>query len=113
MTAYSSATLSPQIADAVRAVLAGDDLPAVAARFGLAASDLQAMLTIYHAGGKAAVLASQSRGHWYAARIAFASGPQPEKTMARVVGPALDALRTGQEQLDWWFRRAPRHWHLY
>lgn len=101
-----------QLVDAVRAVLAGEDLPDVAARSGLKAADLQAAVGVYHDGGKAA-LQALSASTWYSVRITFAGRGQEENLMATVVGPALDTLRAGSKPIGWWFARGYPAWSIY
>ncbi|MDT3446608.1 MULTISPECIES: hypothetical protein [unclassified Pseudofrankia] len=72
----------------------------MAARSGLPAADLQAALGVYHAGGKAA-LQEQSASRWCAVHITFAGQHQAEHTMATLVAPALDTLRTGRGRVGW------------
>jgi thiopeptide-type bacteriocin biosynthesis protein len=111
-TAKPAATPVGQVADAVRAVLAGEALPEVAARTGLPAADLQAALAVYHAGGKRAV-ETRSAGRWHAVRIVFADRAQAETTMATIVAPVLDTLCASRRSVGWWFRREPHAWRIY
>jgi thiopeptide-type bacteriocin biosynthesis protein len=98
------------LVDAVRAVLAGNPLPDVAARSGLPAAELQAALTAYHQGGSAA-LAGRAADRWYVVRPVVADQRRAEQTMARVVGPALDTLH--QDPAGWWFLPEPPGWRVY
>ncbi|ONH22028.1 thiopeptide-type bacteriocin biosynthesis protein [Pseudofrankia asymbiotica] len=88
-----------------------EDLPDVAAHSGLPVADLQAALGVCHAGGKAA-LQDRSASSWCGVRITFADQDQAEQTMATLVGPAPDTLRTGS-QFGWWFARGHPAWSLY
>jgi thiopeptide-type bacteriocin biosynthesis protein len=111
-THHPPAAPSGQLVDAVRAVLTGENLPDVAARSGLPPADLQSALDVYHAGGKAA-LHEQAASRWCVVRITFASHDQAEQTMATLVAPALDTLRTGRSPVGWWFTRGHPVWNLY
>ncbi|ABD11217.1 hypothetical protein ThrDRAFT_03910 [Frankia casuarinae] len=111
-TAKPATTPAGQVAEAVRAVLAGEALPEVAARTGLSAVDLQAALATYHAGGKRAVEA-RSAGRWYTVRVVFGDRTQAETTMSTIVAPVLDTLCASRRSVGWWFRREPRAWRIY
>ncbi len=105
-------TIAPadQVADAVRAVLAGHNPAHVAAGCGLAAADLQDAIDAYHTAGTAA-LEQQSAQCWYHARIAFADWELSERTVATVLGPLLDEPRNGV-LTRWWFLRKHPYWRI-
>ncbi|WP_045876470.1 thiopeptide-type bacteriocin biosynthesis protein [Pseudofrankia sp. DC12] len=100
-----------QLVEAVHAALAGGEVSAIAASYGLPADQLEAALTTYHAAGTAAVTRSTDR--WYTTRLAFADQRRAEKTMATVVGPLLDTLCVGPMPVDWWFTRRESDWRVY
>lgn len=105
-------TIAPpdQVADAVRAVLAGHDPAHVAAGCGLATADLQDAIDVYHTAGTAA-LEQRSAQCWYHARITFADWKLSERTAATVLGPALDEPRNGVPT-RWWFLRKHPYWRI-
>jgi thiopeptide-type bacteriocin biosynthesis protein len=99
-----------QLADAVRAALAGGGVAEIAAAHSVAVEQLQTALTTYHASGTAAL--ERSRDRWYTTRLTFTDHGHAEKTMATVVGPLLDTLCVGSLPVAWWYARGEGDWRV-
>jgi thiopeptide-type bacteriocin biosynthesis protein len=99
-----------QMADAVRAVLAGDDLHATAVGLSMETADLEDAVCAYHAAGAAALAHRADR--WHSVRVRFSDWNSSERTMAIVLAPALDQITTSATPLRWWFLRKHPHWRI-
>jgi thiopeptide-type bacteriocin biosynthesis protein len=106
-------TLSAQqvpMADAVRLVLGGRDLRAVAASVGLEAGDLDDAVAVYHAAGTAA-LGQATPGRWYQAGLQLPAG-LTEREQAKMLGTRLARLEQTGAVAGYWFMRKPPGWRL-
>jgi thiopeptide-type bacteriocin biosynthesis protein len=100
-----------RVADAVLAVLAGNDPHAVATTFGMHPDDLGDAIEAYHTAGTAA-LEQQASDRWYHARIRFTNWDNAEHAAATRLGPRLDQLQADGILTDWWFLRKRPCWRI-
>lgn len=111
MPADHLTTQPDQVADAVRAVLAGRDLDAAAASAGLNPADLEDAARAYHMAGTAA-LERRTASRWHHVRVRFSDWDSAEQTMATVLGLRLDQLQASGALSCWWFLRKHPHWRI-
>jgi thiopeptide-type bacteriocin biosynthesis protein len=104
-------TSSSQVAEAVLAILAGNDLAGVAASGGIAPDDLADAAQAYHAAGTIALEQHAAR-RWHQVRVRPAGPQPPELTLATVVGPLLDTLTASGAPGCWWYINKPPGWRI-
>jgi len=99
------------LATAVKQLLAGASVPAVAATIGLDPAELADAADSYHAAGLAA-LHERADNRWYDVRIQFADWETAEHIAASHLGPRLDQLQNEGAISGWWFLRKYPCWRL-
>jgi thiopeptide-type bacteriocin biosynthesis protein len=109
--AHLTTPSAARVADAVRAVLAGHDVAAEAARAGMERSDLADAAIAYHQAGLVA-LEQRSGSRWHQVRVRLAVLDQAERVLAAVVGPRLDDLVADGAAAGWWFMRKSPGWRI-
>ena len=111
MPAARPDTISSRVADAVLAVLTGNDLADVAATSGIAPDDLADAAQAYHAAG---IIALEHReiARWHQVRVRPDGRQPPELTLATVVGPRLDSLTASGAPGGWWYMNKPPGWRI-
>jgi thiopeptide-type bacteriocin biosynthesis protein len=111
MPAARLTTSSSPVADAVLAVLAGNDLGDVAAAAGIGPDDLADAAQAYHAAG-AIALEQHAAPRWHQVRVRPGGQQPPELTLATVVGPRLDSLTASGAPGGWWYVNKPPGWRI-
>ncbi|WP_369776323.1 thiopeptide-type bacteriocin biosynthesis protein [Streptomyces sp. R33] len=102
---------SLQTEDAVLAVLAGQPVPDVAARTGIAPEELGDAVALYRAAGRDALAGQAARLDWYQVRIEFPDWSRCEDTAAPLARRLANAKAAGLIGAWWFVRKAP-HWRL-
>lgn len=91
-------------AEAVRAVIAGEDLATAAAGARLTADNLADAIDAYHVAGTIA-LEQRDASRWYQVRVRLVDQHAAERTLAMVIGPRFDSFIDGGGANGWWFMR--------
>ncbi|MFD3553777.1 thiopeptide-type bacteriocin biosynthesis protein [Streptomyces goshikiensis] len=101
----------PTTEDAVLAVLAGQPVPDIATRTGIAPEELGDAVDLYRAAGRDALAGQAARLDWYQVRIEF-----PDWSRCEDAAPLLARRLTDDEQAGlvgaWWFVRKAPQWRL-
>lgn len=100
-----------QVADAIRAVLAGRDLAAVAVEAGLEPADLADAADAYHLAG-IAILERHVHARWHQVHVRPAGLDPADRALATLVGPRLDALVAGGAASGWWYLNKAPGWRI-
>lgn len=109
--AHLTALAAGEVADAIRALLAGGDLATTAAKVGLEPADLADAADAYHLAGLAA-LEQHTHGRWHQVHVRPA-GPEPaDRTLTAHLGPRLDALVTDHAAAGWWYMNKTPGWRI-
>lgn len=103
--------VSQQAEDAVLAVLAGQPVPDVAVRTGIAPEELGDAIALYRAAGRDALTQQASRLDWYQVRIEFPDWSRCEDAAALLSRGLTDAEAAGIVGAWWFVRKAPQ-WRL-
>jgi thiopeptide-type bacteriocin biosynthesis protein len=112
MSADHLTAASPHhLATAIRAALTEADTAVVAAQHGLDPTELDAAVSVYHAGGMTA-LDQLAEHDWYDVRVEFTDWKTAETVGTTHLGPALDALHTAGAHTGWWFLRKHPCWRI-
>ncbi len=109
--AQLTAPAAGQVADAIRAVLAGRDLAAAAVEAGLEAADLADAADAYHLAG-IATLERHAHARWHQVHVRPVGLDPAGRTLATLVGPRLDALVAGGAASGWWYMNKAPGWRI-
>jgi thiopeptide-type bacteriocin biosynthesis protein len=109
--AQLTAPAAGQVADAIRAVLAGRDLAAAAVEAGLEPADLADAADAYHLAGLAA-LERHAHARWHQMQVRPAGLDPADRALATLVGPRLDALVAGGAASGWWYLNKTPGWRI-
>jgi thiopeptide-type bacteriocin biosynthesis protein len=99
------------LANGVLSVLAGGDLPQIAARVGASSEELEEAIRAYQAAGYNA-LEQRAEHDWFQVRVQFQDWQQAEAVGARELGPRLNQLQDAGAIAGWWFLRKHPCWRL-